>query len=408
MSFFKPLDYRTWARNEDVISNDHYLIGEDTDPLQHLAQSADLMRSLAGGDPWLLMEHSTSAVNWQRRNLAKAPGQLRRNSLQHIARGADGALFFQWRASRAGAEKFHSGLVPHAGTDTKVWREVVELGANLRAIAEVAGSRVEQPQVAIQFDWASWWAATLDSHPSADVDPLRELRRWHGALYERNVAVDVVGPRDDLSRYAVVILPCQYLLDDAAVAALTGFVEGGGTVVATYFSGIVDEHDHIRLGGYPGALRSLLGIRIEEFFPLRQGDSVPLSDGGTARVWTELGRVTDAAEVASYVAGPIAGSPAVTRREVGRGRAWYVGTVLDDVGAVLDRVLTEASVAPVLAGLPPGVEAVRRVGADGTRYLFVVNHTEQAVDVPVPGIDLITGAASGDVAAGGVAVIRQS
>jgi beta-galactosidase len=317
-------------------------------------------------------------------------------------------LFFQWRASRAGAEKFHSGLVPHAGTDTKVWREVVELGANLRAIAEVAGSRVEQPQVAIQFDWASWWAATLDSHPSADVDPLRELRRWHGALYERNVAVDVVGPRDDLSRYAVVILPCQYLLDDAAVAALTGFVEGGGTVVVTYFSGVVDEHDHIRLGGYPGALRSLLGIRIEEFFPLRQGDSVPLSDGGTARVWTELGRVTDAAEVASYVAGPIAGSPAVTRREVGRGRAWYVGTVLDDVGAVLDRVLTEASVAPVLAGLPPGVEAVRRVGADGTRYLFVVNHTEQAVDVPVPGIDLITGAASGDVAAGGVAVIRQS
>jgi beta-galactosidase len=236
---------------------------------------------------------------------------------------------------------------------------------------------------------------------------LRELRRWHGALYERNVAVDVVGPRDDLASYALVVVPCQYLLDDSAAATLGSFAERGGTVVVTYFSGIVDEHDHIRLGGYPGALRSLLGVRIEEFFPLRQGDSVPLTGGGMARVWTELGRVTDAEEVASYAAGPVAGSPAVTRREVGRGRAWYVGTVLDDVSGVLDRVLAEASVAPVVPDLPHGVEAVRRVGADGTRYLFVVNHTEQPVDVPVSGTDLITGEPSGRITAGGIAVIRQ-
>jgi beta-galactosidase len=239
------------------------------------------------------------------------------------------------------------------------------------------------------------------------VDPLRELRRWHGALYERNVAVEIVGPSDDLAAYAVVVLPCQYLLDDAAIASITAYVHGGGAVVATYFSGIVDEHDHIRLGGYPGALRELLGIRIEEFFPLAEGDCVPLSVFGTARVWTELGRVTEATELASYVTGPVAGSPAVTRREVGPGRAWYVGTVLDDVGTVLDRVLADASVRRVVTGLPRGVEAVRRVAADGTRYLFVVNHTEQPVDVPVSGTDLITGAAAGWVAAGGVAVIRQ-
>jgi beta-galactosidase len=408
MSFFKPLDYRTWVGSEDVISNDHYLIGEDPNPLQHLAMSADLMRSLAKGGPWLLMEHSTSAVNWQRRNLAKPPGQLRRNSLQHVARGADGALFFQWRASRAGAEKFHSGLLPHAGTDTKVWREVVELGANLRTIAEVAGSRVEQPGVAILFDWTSWWAAGLDSHPSADVDPMREARRWHAALWERNVGVDIVGPADDLAAYEVLVVACQYLLDDATAAAIVSFAERGGKVVVTYFSGIVDENDHIRMDGYPGALRELLGVRIEEFFPLAQGDSAPLTDLGTATVWTELGRVTDATAVAEYAAGPVAGSPAVTRREAGRGRAWYVGTVLDDVGAVLDRVLAEASVAPVVAGLPPGVEAVRRVGANGTRYLFVINHTGEDVDVSVVGTDLITGeATAGRVAAGGVAVIRQ-
>jgi beta-galactosidase len=407
MSFFKPLDYRRWAQHQDLISNDHYLLGEDPHREQHLAMGADLMRSLAGGKPWLLMEHSTSAVNWQPRNLAKAPGQMRRNSMQHIARGADGALFFQWRASRAGAEKFHSGLVPHAGRDTKVWRDVVELGANLKAIAEVAGSRVEQPSVALLFDWASWWAADLDSHPSVDVDPLAETRRWHDALWARNVGVDIVGPGDDLTSYRVVIAAGQYLLDDAAAAALTAFAEGGGTVVATYFSGIVDEYDHIRLGGYPGALRDLLGVWIEEFFPLAQGDSVALTEFGPGHVWSELGRVTEATAVAEYATGPVAGSPAITQRDVGAGHAWYVGTQLsgDRLGGLVERILVDAGVESVVAGLPRGVEAVRRVGPDAS-YLFVINHTDTAVSVASAGTDLLSGASDGTVAAGGVAVLK--
>jgi beta-galactosidase len=409
MGFFKPLDYRRWAADQDLISNDHYLLAEDPGNEQHLAMCADLMRSLAKGEPWLLMEHSTSAVNWQPRNLAKAPGQMRRNSMQHVARGADGALFFQWRASRAGAEKFHSGLVPHAGRDTKVWREVVELGANLRAIAEVAGSRVAQPHVALLFDWTSWWAAELDSHPSVDVDPLAETRRWHEALWSRNVAVDVVGSLDELAAYRVVIVAGQYLLDDAAAAALAAFVESGGTVVVTYFSGIVDEHDHIRLGGYPGALRDLLGVRVEEFFPLAQRDSIALTRYGDGRIWSELGQVTDATAVATYVDGPVAGSPAVTCRKVGTGRAWYVGTQLSGagLGQLVEQVLSEAAVEPVVAGLPRGVEAVRRV-SDGTSYLFVINHTDEDVSVPVSGTDLITGATNGSVAAGGVAVLKTT
>ncbi|MBE7189797.1 beta-galactosidase, partial [Jatrophihabitans endophyticus] len=246
MSYFKPVDYRAWTSSLDVVSNDHYLRAEDADSAQDLAMAADLMRSLAHHRPWLVMEHSTSAVNWQPRNIAKAPGELRRNSLSHVARGADGALFFQWRASRAGAEKFHSALVPHTGTDTKVWREIEALGADLQAIAEVTSAPCESARVALLFDWTSWWAATLDSHPSVDVDPHAELRRWHSAFWARNVAVDVPGPADDLRGYSLVVVPVQYLLDDAAAAALSAAAARGATVVVTYFSGIVDEHDHIR------------------------------------------------------------------------------------------------------------------------------------------------------------------
>jgi beta-galactosidase len=409
MGLHKPVDYRAWARYVDVVSNDHYLLGEDPHAEAQLAMTADLVRSCSSGAPWLVMEQSTSAVNWQARNIAKAPGQLRRNAMAHVARGADGALFFQWRASRAGAEKFHSALVPHAGTDTKVWREVVALGTDLGALGEVVGTRVAPASVAICFDWTSWWAAELDSHPSIDVSPAAELRRWHETLWARNVGVDIVGPQADTTRYRLLIVPVQYLLDDAAASALSDYVEAGGTLLVTYFSGIVDAADHVRLGGYPGALRDVLGLRIEEFFPLRQGETVPLSRFGPGLVWSELGRTTTAESIASYTGGPIAGSPAITRNRYGAGTSWYVGTQLGaGLGAVLEQVLGEADVHPAVVGLPSGVEAVRRTG-ERHSYLFLINHTDADVSVPAAGVDLLTGRV-GDparVAAGAVAVVRE-
>jgi beta-galactosidase len=410
MGMRKPHDYWSWTGDLDVVSNDHYLMAEDAANYQDLAMSADLLRSLAGGRPWLLMEHSASAVNWQKRNLAKAPGEMRRNSLQHVARGSDGALFFQWRQSRAGAEKWHSALVPHAGTDTKIWREVVELGADLQRLAEIAGTRPDPAQVALVFDWSSWWAAELDSHPSVDVTVRPVVRRWHDSLWRANVAVDFARHGADLSAYRVAIVPVQYLMSDAAAAALRSFVHGGGSLVVTYFSGLVDEHDRVRLGGYPGALRDLLGVRVEEFFPLAARASVRLSRFGSGRVWSELGRAEGAEVLATYDEGPVAGSPAVTRARVGAGSAWYVGTELaDDARAtLLSLVLEEAGVGPVLAGLPAGVEAVRRRSPDAS-YLFLLNHTGEDVTAEASGTDLLTGTAANrlHLPAGGVAVLRS-
>jgi beta-galactosidase len=290
MGLDRPIDYWRWAPQMDVVSNDHYLIAEDRENYQELAMIADLTRGWADGKPWLLMEHSTSAVNWQPRNIAKAPGELLRNSLQHVARGADGALFFQWRAAKAGAEKFHSALVPHAGPDTKVFTEVVALGRALRAIREVVGSTVTDAQVAILHDTDARWASELDSHPSVDVSTVGETRSWHDVFYRAGITTDFRQSSDDLSAYRLVVAPVQYLATDAGIANLTRYVERGGQLVVTYFSGIVDENDHIRLGGYPGAFADLLGIRIEEFFPLHADEPVRLSQFGSGSIWSELGR----------------------------------------------------------------------------------------------------------------------
>ncbi|WP_435055617.1 beta-galactosidase [Micromonospora aurantiaca (nom. illeg.)] len=405
----KYLDYHSWASDVDVVSNDHYLTAADPQPQVNLALAADHTRGVAGGAPWLLMEHSTSAVNWQPRNVAKTPGQMRRNSLAHVARGADGVLFFQWRASRAGAEKFHSALVPHAGPDTKVFREVCRLGADLRALAEVRGSRVDA-DVAILFDYEAWWGAELDSHPSVDVTYTDRLSALHAALWRAGVTADVVHPSADLSRYRLVVVPTLYLVRDADADALRRFVEAGGTAVVTYFSGIVDEHDHIRLGGYPGAFRDLLGVRVEEFFPLREGETVRLDDGARADVWTEWLHAEGAEVLAAYTDGPLPGVPALTRHTVGAGAAWYVGTRLDDEATdrLVARLLAETGVRPPVSA-PAGVEVVRRRSADRS-WLFVVNHRTEPARLAVSGVELLGGARCDgelEVPAGEVAVVRE-
>ncbi|MEH0985600.1 beta-galactosidase [Micromonospora sp. CPCC 205556] len=405
----KYLDYHSWAPDVDVVSNDHYLTAADPHSHLGLALAADHTRGVAGGDPWLLMEHSTSAVNWQPRNVAKAPGQLRRNSLAHVARGADGVLFFQWRASRAGAEKFHSALVPHAGTDTKVFQEVCRLGADLKALAEVRGSRVEA-EVAVLFDWDAWWGVELDSHPSVDVTYLDRIEALYRALWRAGVTTDVVHPSADLSAYKLVLAPTLYLVRDADAEALRRYVEGGGTALVTYFSGIVDEHDHVRLGGYPGAFRELLGIRTEEFFPLRAGETVRLDDGATADVWTEWLHPEGAEVLASYADGPLPGVPALTRHRVGDGAAWYVGARLDEAatGRLVARLIAEAGVRPPVEA-PSGVEVVRRRAGERS-WLFVLNHTDAEVRLDVTGVELLGGAhCAGDlvVPAGEVAVVRE-
>jgi beta-galactosidase len=409
---FKPVDYWRWAGDLDLVATDHYLRAEEPDSQVDLAMAADLSRSLGGGAPWLLMEQAVSAVNWQARNQAKAPGQMRRNSYQHIARGADGVLFFQWRASKAGAEKFHSALVPHAGTDTRIWRETVALGRKLASLAEIKGSRVEA-RAAIAWDWEAWWGVELDAHPTVDVAYLDLIRGWYQALWRLGITVDLVQPGSDLSTYRAVFAPSLYLVRDADAANLDRFVRAGGTLLVGFFSGIVDERDHVRLGGYPGAFRETLGISVEEFYPLPDHGTVELDDGSNASIWTERVHAAPGTEVvASYATGPVAGGPAITRRD----RAWYVSTRLapGDLRRLAARVCAGAGVTPTVPrpaiDAAEGLEAVRRTG-DGGSWLFIANHGDRAASIAASGLELLTRTAvDGElrVEAGGVAVVRES
>jgi beta-galactosidase len=338
-------------------------------------------------------------------------------SWQAVAHGADGVLFFQWRQSRGGAEKFHSGMVPHAGTDTRTFHEVKALGAELAELPELAGTRIRN-HAALLLDWQSWWALEIDSHPSAAVDQLGSLTHHYAPLFEAGIGTDVIHPDTDLSAYRLLVVPNLYLLREETADRLDAWVRDGGHLVVSYFSGVVDACDRVHLGGYLGPLAATLGLDVEEYLPLGEDRTVRVDftadSACEGAVWSERIRMRGATALATFGSGDLAGLPAVTWFAHGRGAAWYLGTRLDDgaMRRLLDTVRDEADVRPVLPELPDGVQAAVREG-DGTRLLILLNHADEPRTVALPeGATLATGTARGTaareitLAARDVAVLR--
>ena len=391
------LDYDDWGDEVDFVSNDHYFIPGEVH-LDELAFSASLVDGIARKDPWFLMEHSTSAVNWREINYRKEPGQLVRDSLAHVAMGADAVCYFQWRQSKAGAEKFHSAMVPHAGEDSAVFRDVCELGADLNKLSDegILGSRLAKSRVAVVFDYESEWATEHTATPTQHVHHVDEPLAWFRALADQGVTADVVPVRGAWDGYEMVVLPSVYLLSEETTRRVRDYVVGGGRLVVTYYTGISDEKDHVWLGGYPGSIRDVVGVRVEEFMPMGNDftgvpDHLDLSNGAVAHdIADVIGSVDESATVlATFKDNPwtgMDGVPAIVANTFGEGRSVYVGARLGREGLALSLPEILESLGMAEAGGNDGrVLHVEREGADGSRFVFSFNRTHETVRVPVEG-----------------------
>lgn len=391
------LDYDDWGDEVDFVSNDHYFIPGEAH-LDELAFSASLVDGIARKDPWFLMEHSTSAVNWREINYRKEPGQLVRDSLAHVAMGADAVCYFQWRQSKAGAEKFHSAMVPHAGEDSAVFRDVCELGADLNKLSDegILGSRLAKSRVAVVFDYESEWATEHTATPTQHVHHVDEPLAWFRALADQGVTADVVPVRGAWDGYEMVVLPSVYLLSEETTRRVRDYVVGGGRLVVTYYTGISDEKDHVWLGGYPGSIRDVVGVRVEEFMPMGNDftgvpDHLDLSNGAVAHdIADVIGSVDGTSTVlATFKDDPwtgMDGVPAIVANTFGEGRSVYVGARLGREGLALSLPEILESLGMAEAGGNDGrVLHVEREGADGSRFVFSFNRTHETVRVPVEG-----------------------
>lgn len=376
MDAYGPLDYWRWAQEVDFVSNDNYSDPRDPLAFRHAAFGRDLMRSLKPHTPWVLMEQATNAVNWRASNAWKAPNQMAAWSEQAVARGASGVMFFQWRQSLAGAEKFHSAMLPHAGPNTRVFREVCELGVTLSRHAPTGPSPAS---VGLILDWDSRWAIEQSDHP-AILDYESILRDWYNTLHEAHISIDFVPVDGVFDDYRLVVAPALYLLRESAADALRRYVEQGGVLVTTAFTDIVDEYDRFRIGGFSTQLAQVLGAQPVDFAGVLVSDGITFDVLGVADRYQATGIIEElqlaGAEPIGWLSGEL---PAIVRHRFGEGVSIHVATFPDPAGvaAVLSLALQDANVGPVAPDLPSCVEAVATAAE-----LVIINHSCTPTQLP--------------------------
>lgn len=403
MEGYEGLDYRKFADILDVVSWDAYPkwhgARDDIEVAAWFAYNHDLFRSLKD-KPFLLMESTPSMTNWQPISKLKKPGMHKLASLQAVAHGSDSVQYFQWRKSRGSSEKLHGAVVDHVGHEhTRVFADVAELGETLKRIADAAGTGVNA-RAALLTDWDNRWAVNDSQGPrNAGVHYEDTLMEHYRALWSLGIQVDIIGSEEerDLSRYDLIAAPMMYLCRASAGERLERFVEAGGTLVATYWSGVVDEHDLCHLGGFPGPLRRTLGIWAEEIDALYddernalvpvEGNALGLAETYESRDLCELVHLEGATALATYRDDFYAGRPALTMNALGKGRAYYLATRAD--AALLDTLYAKLAGTlslprAIASDLPRGVTA--HVRTDGeSDYVFVENYSGASQRVKLDG-----------------------
>ena len=396
MGTFKGLDYFKWAKEMDLVSWDNY--PSYNTPWSLVAMTHDLMRGLKQ-QPFMLMEQTPSQQNWQPYNSLKKPGQMRAQSYQTIAHGADTIQYFQLRRSIGACEKFHGAVIEHVGhEDTRVFRETAALGAELAQLSDIIGTQT-QAQVAVIFDWDNYWALEYTSGPTVDLKYVEQIHRYYRYFYEQNIAVDLVPVDADLSKYKLVAAPVLYMIKEGMQERLTDFVKQGGALLTTYMSGIVDQSDNVHLGGYPGPLRELAGIWVEEIDALapEQSNGVSLVNEdltGTSNLVSDLIHLENAEALAHYTSNFYAGMPAVTKNTFGDGTVYYFGGQLEDQlqDQLFKTIVEESDITPVIEEATKLEIACRE--NEEAKFFVIINFHEEVQPLPemfVGKTDLLTG-----------------
>lgn len=384
MGTYKELDYFKWAKEMDVVSWDNYPAYNT--PWSLTAMCHDLMRGLKD-KPFMLMEQTPSQQNWQPYNSLKRPGQMRAQSYQTIAHGADTIQFFQLRRSVGACEKFHGAVISHAGTEnTRVFREVQELGKELESLSnEILDSRNEA-QVGIIFDWDNYWALEYTSGPSVDLKYVEQIHSYYEYFYEKNIPVNMVPVDGDFSKYKIIVAPVLYMVKAGMKEALEKYVKNGGILLITYMSGIVDQSDNVYLGGYPGALKNLAGIWVEEIDALapEQANGIKTADGKafSCNLVCERIHLEGAQSLGEYTDDFYAGEPAVTLNHFGNGLVYYIGTQLSKEGRsfILEKACRSGGIES-LAENCDGLEITCRRQGERKLY-FVMNFQDKERKLP--------------------------
>jgi beta-galactosidase len=370
----------------------------------------DLNRSLKNGKPFMLMESTPSTTNWHEVSKLKKPGMHLLSSIQAVAHGSDTVQYFQWRKSRGSSEKLHGAVVDHCGYEnTRVFNDVKIVGETLKRLDEIIGTTVD-PEVAIIFDWENRWAMKDAQGPrNIGIHYEETVKENYKPFWKNGVPVDVINMDCDFSKYKLLIAPMLYMVKQGVGEKIKEFVKNGGTFVATYWSGIVNETDLCFLGGFPGPLREVLGIWSEEIDALYDGEirivsfdnenELGLKGDYEATELCDLIHLEGARSLAAYKEDFYKGRPALTVNDFSKGKAYYIASRNEEQfnDMFYGELIEELGLKKVIdTELPYGVTAQMRTDGEND-YIFVMNFTQEEKTVELDEkkyIDLLKGETS--------------
>ena len=395
MGIYTGLNYWKMAPFLDVVSWDNYPHWHDKQDYIEKASSVafilDINRCLKDGQPFMLMESNPVTTNWQHVSKLKRPGMHVLSCLQAVAHGSDTVQYFQWRSGRGCSEKFHGAVVDHSGQEnTRNFKAVTDVGTILKKLDSVVGTTT-RPEVAIIYDIENRWALDDSKGPrNKKKDYEQTCKKHYQIFWEKGISVDVINMDCDFSRYKLLIAPMLYLVKPNVAARIDEFVNNGGTFVTTYWSGIVNENDLCFLGGFPGPLRKVTGIRSEEVDALYDDESnevyvedensLGLKKSYRAVELCDLIHTETAKSLATYNEDFYKGRPALTVNNYGNGNAYYIAFKSND-DFLMDfytSIIENLSLKKVIeAGLPKGVTAQMRT--DGkSEFIFILNFSNES------------------------------
>ena len=403
MYLFKTLDYFAWAKEMDVASWDNYPTDESM-PWE-VAFWHDLMRGLKEGQPFWVMEQNPMQQTYNAVD-RKIPGKMRARAYQAVAHGADALLYFQLKRSQGSCEKYCGAVIDHVGHgDTRIFREVTELGKELELLGDQLLDGRTESKVAVLYDWDSYWTVDYDRWRGLNKDwnyP-ETVMYYYRYFYDKHISVDIISRDMDFSKYQIVAAPMLYCIGEDTENKIKSYITNGGIFVSTYGSGLIRPDTRVILGGYPGALREAAGIWIEEMDYLPKGERSEIymgKDGSMYETYCEqhcdVIHLEGACAEAVYGQKDLFyyGMPAVTCNDYGEGQMWYIGTRLLKQGlyTLFDRICEQRKIQPVVNG-GKGLEITRR-SRGGKNYYFIINYDKRPHKLPgrLTGYrDLLTG-----------------
>lgn len=388
MGHFSDIDYYKFAKELDIVSWDNYVDNQwNNESYERAAMAHELMRGAKNKNFWV-MEEQSGPCGWDVFGGTPRPGQVRLWTYQAVAHGAEGIMYFRFRSAPFGMEQYWLGVIDHDGIPRRRYYEISRTASELQKISDIIEGSESETDVLIVKSYEDTWSHSIKSHVRG-FDHIEVLLKYYTANNHLGTDPDC-GSADMISdRYKVVYMPASAIIDEKTEEKLKRYVNGGGTLVLTYRSGIRDEMNNIITDTFPGRLRELAGITVEEF------DSSPvktdLSDGyGSAVLWRDIVKTEGAKSVLLYDSEYYAGTPAVTVNEYGKGKVWYIACDMeDDALEKLVKQISDDAEAEYITH-PEGTEVIRRCCGE-KRYLMLLNHTDKEKHMGINGMSLITG-----------------